>query len=230
MASRRGTLAWLGAALALGVVLSLAWWWRSASQDASPLSGDSAATQAATSARAIDGVRIVLLPDGGVSADPRSVRIGIANVSPDDLAAYRAWLRGGREGAGPGDLADLAQVVRWIDVAATTHPDGTVVADPHRSEHLGAGADGHPVADGGVTLAVFQRTAPEGDAVVDHHVVADLGRLADHHAHAMVDEEAPTDGGTRMDLDAGEEAGQLAQDPGHTPQCRHRPQAVCQPV
>jgi hypothetical protein len=130
MASRRSTIAWLGAGLALGVVLSLAWWWRSVPQDATPSFDDAAATQAAANAQDVDGVRIALLPDGGVSADPRSVRIGIATVSPDDLAAYRAWLRGGREGAGPGELADLAQVVRWIDVVATTQADGTVVAGP----------------------------------------------------------------------------------------------------
>lgn len=130
MASRRTSIAWLGAGLALGAVLSLAWWWRNASQDASPSLAAATATQAATHAQAVDGVRIALLPDGGVSADPRSVRIGIAVVSPDDLAAYRAWLRGGREGAGPGDLADLAQVVRWIDVVAMTQADGTVVAGP----------------------------------------------------------------------------------------------------
>lgn len=123
-------MAWLGAGLALGVVLSLAWWWRSTSQDASPSLAEATAMQAAANAQAVDGLRIALLPDGGVSADPRSVRIGIAHVSPDDLAAYRAWLRGGREGAGPGELADLAQVVRWIDVAATLQPDGTVVAGP----------------------------------------------------------------------------------------------------
>lgn len=130
MASRRTFTAWLGAGLALGVVLSLAWWWRSASQEAPSSVVDAVAMQAATNAQPVDGVRIALLPDGGVSADPRSVRIGIANVSPDDLAAYRAWLRGGREGAGPGELADLAQVVRWIDVVATTRADGTVVAGP----------------------------------------------------------------------------------------------------
>lgn len=130
MASRRGTIAWLCAGLALGVVLSLAWWWRSTSQSASPSLTDATATQSATNAQAVDGIRIALVPDGGVSADPRSVRIGIANVSPDDLAAYRAWLRGGREGAGPGELADLAQVVRWIDVPATPQADGRVVVGP----------------------------------------------------------------------------------------------------
>ena len=41
------------------------------------------------------------------------------------------------------------------------------------------------------------------------HVVADLGGLADHHAHAVVDEEAAADRRAGMDLDAGEEAAEL---------------------
>jgi hypothetical protein len=130
MASHRRFAPWLDAALALGVVLSLAWWWRTASHDAMPSIAETTASPAAANAQSVEGLRIDLLPDGGVSADPRSVRIGIANVSPDDLAAYRAWLRSGREGAGPGELADLAQVVRWIDVVATTQVDGRVVAGP----------------------------------------------------------------------------------------------------
>jgi hypothetical protein len=42
--------------------------------------------------------------------------------------------------------------------------------------------------------------------VIDQHVVADLGRLADHHAHAVVDEQPPADLRTGMDLDPGDEA------------------------
>src|SRR5215470_14486216 len=41
------------------------------------------------------------------------------------------------------------------------------------------------------------------DLVIQHHVGADLGRLADHHAGAMVDEEALADAGARMDLNSG---------------------------
>ena len=37
------------------------------------------------------------------------------------------------------------------------------------------------------------RRAAERDALIDRHVVADLGGLADHHAHAVIDEEAPAD-------------------------------------
>ena len=71
-----------------------------------------------------------LLPDAGLSADIGSVRIGLAVVSADERAAYRAWLRGGREGAGPQRIDDLAAVVRWLDVDATRAADGSVVVGP----------------------------------------------------------------------------------------------------
>ena len=102
--------AWIGAGLLLGAVLLFAWWWRDGHRGAATRAD--IATRAGSSdagERGIAGLRIRLLPDAGVSADPASVRIGLANVSSDDLAAYRAWERGGREGAGPGDLHDLAQ-------------------------------------------------------------------------------------------------------------------------
>ena len=54
---------------------------------------------------------------------------------------------------------------------------------------------------GGVPLDPLHRAAAEGDPVVEHHVVADLGGLADDDAHAVVDEEPVPDDGTGMDLD-----------------------------
>ena len=45
--------------------------------------------------------------------------------------------------------------------------------------------------------------------MVEHHVVADLGGLADHDAHAVVDEEASADRRAGMDLDAGQPARDL---------------------
>ncbi|MFZ5638255.1 MAG: hypothetical protein ACOY82_16890 [Pseudomonadota bacterium] len=126
----------LGACLATGALLVGGLWWRATRGDAS----DAAVrTSAASAAAADDGgrrdarrlaFRTRLLADGGVSADATSVRIGLANVSPDDLAAYRAWLRGGREGAGPGRFEDLATVTRWIDAPAAVADDGSVVVGP----------------------------------------------------------------------------------------------------
>src|SRR5690606_16293223 len=42
--------------------------------------------------------------------------------------------------------------------------------------------------------------------MVQGDVIADLGSLANHYAHAMVDKETPADGRARMDLDAGQPA------------------------
>ena len=56
---------------------------------------------------------------------------------------------------------------------------------------LRPGADHHAAAKRRVPLARLAREPAQGDAVVDQHVVADLGRLADHHPHAVVDEEPP---------------------------------------
>src|SRR4030095_16882860 len=60
---------------------------------------------------------------------------------------------------------------------------------------------------GGVTLfAAVERSAAQGDALVDGAPVAPLRRLADHHAHAVVDEHAAPDPGAGVDLDAGKPA------------------------
>ena len=68
--------------------------------------------------------------------------------------------------------------------------------------------------------------AAEGDALVERHVVADLGGLADHHAHAVIDEEAPTDLRARMDLDAGEEAAEVAHEAARGQRPRHQSQCA----
>ena len=73
-----------------------------------------------------------LLPDGDISASPGTVRVGLAYVSPDEAAAYRAWLRGGGEGAGPRDLESLASVTRWLNLPATLNAQGVVVVTPTR--------------------------------------------------------------------------------------------------
>lgn len=74
--------------------------------------------------------RTRLLPDGGVGAVPASVRIGIARISADSAADYRAWVQGGRQGAGPSDPLELADVVRWLPAPATALADGSVQVGP----------------------------------------------------------------------------------------------------
>jgi hypothetical protein len=124
----------LSRALLLGVAAILATavllWWRASEPTAlvDADNRDAAATQTQTDTSV--AFRIRLLPDSGVSAQPSSVRIGLASVSPDDEAAYRAWLRSGREGAGPRAFTDLATVVRWINAPAELRSDGSVEVGP----------------------------------------------------------------------------------------------------
>ena len=130
MAIRRRN-AWIfGACLAVGAVVFGVYWWSTHGSPSGASSRDAVAPTASADAadeRAL-ALRIRLLPDGGVSASPGSVRIGLAYVSPDELAAYQAWLRGGGEGAGPRDFEDLAAVMRWLNVPATLDAEGVVVA------------------------------------------------------------------------------------------------------
>jgi hypothetical protein len=122
-------LAAVGVVLALVAILAMRWPRTLAPENAA---GDDA-DRDRIEERAGDGIaalRIRLLADGGVSAQPASVRIGLASVSPDDEAAYRVWQRSGREGAGPGDYADLATVARWIDAPARLQADGSVMVGP----------------------------------------------------------------------------------------------------
>jgi hypothetical protein len=122
----------LGACLAAGALLfGMLWWW-SAHRNAYGVASVDVATRGPSDSDALTpggralALRMRLLPDGGVSASPDSVRIGLASVSPDELAAYQAWLRGGGEGAGPRSFEELAAVTRWLNVPATLDADGAV--------------------------------------------------------------------------------------------------------
>ena len=62
----------------------------------------------------------------------------------------------------------------------------------------------------GWRFSFFQAGAAERDALIDEHVVANLGGLADDDAHAVVDEQAPPDFCAGMNLDSGEQTRKLA--------------------
>ena len=67
----------------------------------------------------------------------------------------------------------------------------------------------------GWRLPVSFAGAAQGDALVERDVVADDRGLADDDAHAVIDEEAAADLRAGMNLDAGDQAGDLRQDAGH---------------
>src|SRR5207253_7212587 len=78
--------------------------------------------------------------------------------------------------------------------------------DRERPENLGARPYHYAVFQRRVALAFIPAGAAEGHTLVKRDVIADLGGFADHNAHAVVDKEAPTDPGPRMDLDPGQPA------------------------
>ena len=61
----------------------------------------------------------------------------------------------------------------------------------------------------GMPLARLLARAPEGDALIDGDVLADLGGLADDHPRSVVDEQPFAESGSRVDLDAGEQTSDL---------------------
>ena len=80
--------------------------------------------------------------------------------------------------------------------------------------------DGHMVFNGGMALFALQALASPGgegtqrDTLVDLYMIADGGGLADDDTGAMVDEEVFADGGTGVDVDAGNGVRMLGHDPG----------------
>ncbi|MCC7249625.1 MAG: hypothetical protein IT473_13465, partial [Lysobacter sp.] len=120
-----------GAVALLAALIVAGLWWRASRVPADAVVADAARSDAQPiDERAGFVLRMRLLPDAGISASPNSVRIGLASVSPDDDAAYRAWQRGGREGAGPDEYADLAAVTRWVNASAKSLADGSVEVGP----------------------------------------------------------------------------------------------------
>ena len=60
----------------------------------------------------------------------------------------------------------------------------------------------HVLGKCGVAFAVLFARASEGHPLVKQATVADFGRFADHHPHAVVDEHAVADAGTGVDFNA----------------------------
>src|SRR5690554_1988259 len=81
--------------------------------------------------------------------------------------------------------------------------DHGVLADRDRTENLRAGTDDHAVGERRVALSrgVLSPTA-QRHTVIEQDVVADLGSLADHDPHTVVDDEPPADPRPRVYLNS----------------------------
>ena len=83
-------------------------------------------------------------------------------------------------------------------------------SDVHGAEDLPPGSDNDTIAEGWVPLLPLEAGAAQRHSLVQHHVIADLGGLADHDTHAVIDDESSPDRGTGVNLDTGHGAAQLA--------------------
>src|SRR6266568_1361373 len=107
----------------------------------------------------------------------------------------------------PPPLTTLPGIPTTVACAGT---EPAVTADRDGAEHSRACADQHPVLDRRVAFALLDAGSSQGHPLIQGHIVANLRRLTDDHAHTVVNEQAPADARTRMDLDASPEAGPVA--------------------
>ena len=68
------------------------------------------------------------------------------------------------------------------------------------SENNTVGTHHNSVSQGGMALLLLQGRPAKDDPFIDQTVVSNLGRLADHHPHSVIDEEASADGRSGMDF------------------------------
>src|ERR1044071_5396790 len=94
-----------------------------------------------------------------------------------------------------------------------TRSDSAVVTDRDRSQHRCTRTDNDPILDRRMALFFPQARPTQGHALIDRHIVSDLGRFADNDSHAMIDEESTANLGPRMDLDPGKKAADIAHEP-----------------
>ncbi len=90
-----------------------------------------------------------------------------------------------------------------------TGADAAVFPDGDVAENFRASADDDVVFDRGMPLAVLLAGASQSHALIKSHVIAHDRRLADHDAHAVIDEQPPSNLGSGMNFDSGEQARDL---------------------
>lgn len=95
-----------------------------------------------------------------------------------------------------------------------TSADERVVADGDRAEDAGADTHQNVMAQRGVPFACFLAGASQGHPLVEGNIISDLRSLADDGTHPVVNEESPADSCAWMNLNAGEVAVDLGNEPG----------------
>jgi hypothetical protein len=91
-------------------------------------------------------------------------------------------------------------------------PDLGMIADRNVAEDFRTRADHDVVSDSRMPLALLFARSTQCHALIKQRVVADLGGLTDHHAHAVIDKTPASDGGPRMDLDPSDTSIELRKD------------------
>ena len=103
--------------------------------------------------------------------------------------------------------------------------DLAVIPHPYRAQHLGTAPHHDITPQRGVTLAGILAGAAQRDTLIQRAAVAYLGGFADDDAGAVIDKDAVSQRGAGVDLDAGEKAGELADEP-----CKEKAAVPVQPV
>src|SRR5580692_10732083 len=80
------------------------------------------------------------------------------------------------------------------------------------AEYFCAGGDDHMVTQSRVALALFLTGPAKGHALEYGDIIPDLAGFADDGPHSMIDEKTLSDPGPRMDLNAGQEPGDLGKE------------------
>ena len=110
-------------------------------------------------------------------------------------------------------------------LAPTRAPSPTVIAP----RILAPAPTITPLPTRRVPLAALAAGAAQRDLVVEVDVIADLGGLADHHAHAVIDDQPAAEPGGRVDLDPGQPAADMGDEAGGQAEAA-APEAVGQPM
>ena len=78
--------------------------------------------------------------------------------------------------------------------------DFHIIANGKRPQHLGAGSDNHPVADGWMAFSRIFSGAAQSHTLVNGHIVTNFSRFTDNHTHTMINEAAAPNHRARMNF------------------------------